>query len=63
MPRVGREALILDREHGVDEVLRQLGESHELALLAHGPVVGAERLGLEQHGAEPSRRPGSRGCR
>ena len=50
--RVALEALVLHGEHGVDQVARQLVERDELALLAIGSVVGADALGLEQHGAE-----------
>ena len=50
-PRVRLEALVLDREHCVDEVVRHVGEPHQLALLAHRTVIGADRLGLEQHRA------------
>ena len=55
-PGMRLEALVLDRQHRVDQVSRHLGEPHQLALLPHRTVVGAQRLGLEQHGADGAAR-------
>ena len=49
------ETLILDCEHRVREMTRQVIEPNEITLLPVESVVGTHQLGLEQHGTDAVR--------
>src|SRR4029453_774530 len=51
-PGMRLEALILDRQHRVEQMTRHLAEPHGLALLAMRTEVRTDQLRLEQDGCE-----------
>ena len=57
-PAVREEALILDGEDRVDQVLRHTSHANQLPLLVIGSVVGTHQLRLQQQSTELAAGPG-----